>query len=376
MKKKISLILIVVLAAVFAFSACSQAPATTDAAESQNAPTEAAQASAEESTAPAEPESKEGFVVGMINGYMGNGWRTQLSDAVVALANEYIDAGVMKELNVQNAGDDVNEQIQIFRNMIATKPDMIMIVPNSQTALNPVIEEAHDAGILVVCIDQPVTSEFAVNVALDQYDWGKQIADWFVKEIEGKGDIIVLAGVAGGPSNVSRLQGQYDVLKQYPDIKVLTEVNGDWDQGTAQTVMSNVLASYPNIDGVLTQDGMSLGTVKAFQAAGRELPVISGETMVGFLRLWKELNQSEGLNTWAINDPPSVSTAALSIGIRLLQGKTPKEGTLKDNYFYYPVQVIIDNNNLDQYLDQYKDAEDTYFPDERLSEEAIDALFE
>jgi ribose transport system substrate-binding protein len=211
---------------------------------------------------------------------------------------------------------------------------------------------------------------------MDQYDWGKQIAEWFVQEIGGKGDIVVLAGVAGGPSNVSRLEGQYDVLEQYPDINVLTEVNGDWDQGTAQTVMSNVIASYPNIDGVLTQDGMSLGTIKAFQAAGRDIPVVSGETMVGFLRLWKELEESEGFNTWGINDPPSVSTAALSIGIRLLQGKTPKEGTLDGNYFYYPVQVIIDNDNLDEYLEEYKDAEDTYFPDERLSEEEIDSYFE
>ncbi len=374
MKRKLSLILMLALAAVFAFSACAQSPATTSSAANESA-SQSVAADASQAEAVQSESGKDGFVVGMINGYMGNGWRTQLSDAVEALAQEYIDSGVMKEIKVQNAGDDVNEQIQIFRNMIATKPDMIMIVPNSQTALNPVIEEAHDAGILVVCIDQPVTSEFAINVALDQYDWGKQIAEWFVKEIEGKGNIIVLAGVAGGPSNVSRLQGQYDVLKQYPDIKVLTEVNGNWDQGTAQTVMSNVIASYPNIDGVLTQDGMSLGTVKAFQAAGRKLPVISGETMVGFLRLWKDLSQSEGFNTWGINDPPSVSTAALSIGIRLLQGKTPKEGTLDNNYFYYPVQVFIDNNNLDEYIEKYKDAEDTYFPDERLSEEAIDALF-
>ncbi len=374
MKRKLSLILMLALAAVFAFSACAQSPATTSSAANESA-SQSVAADASQAEAVQSESGKDGFVVGMINGYMGNGWRTQLSDAVEALAQEYIDSGVMKEIKVQNAGDDVNEQIQIFRNMIATKPDMIMIVPNSQTALNPVIEEAHDAGILVVCIDQPVTSEFAINVALDQYDWGKQIAEWFVKEIGGKGNIIVLAGVAGGPSNVSRLQGQYDVLKQYPDIKVLTEVNGNWDQGTAQTVMSNVIASYPNIDGVLTQDGMSLGTVKAFQAAGRKLPVISGETMVGFLRLWKDLSQSEGFNTWGINDPPSVSTAALSIGIRLLQGKTPKEGTLDNNYFYYPVQVFIDNNNLDEYIEKYKDAEDTYFPDERLSEEAIDALF-
>ena len=33
--------------------------------------------------------------------------------------------------------------------------------------------------------------------------------------------------------------------------------------------MTDLLGSFPNIDGVLTQDGMSLGIIRAFEAAGK-----------------------------------------------------------------------------------------------------------
>lgn len=324
------------------------------------------------------PKSKDDFkplVVGMSNGYIGNGWRTQMTEAIETLAKEYEEKGLIEKLIVQHAGVDVNNQISQIRNMINANVDLLLIDPNSETALNPVIEEAHKKGITVIAFDQPVTSEHAINVVINQQEFGKNLAEWLVKELGGKGDIVMVTGLAGHPANVNRLIGMNEVLAKNPDVKVLTEVNGNWDEANAQQVTSNLIASYPNIDGVLTQDGMALGVVNAFEAANKELPVITGENMVGFLKKWKKLKDDKDFSTYGQNNPPGIGATALGFGVRLLQGKTFKE-PLENNTYYYPIGTHIKNDNLEAELEKVKDKPDTFTLDEWLSEEELDALFQ
>ena len=317
-----------------------------------------------------------GFVIGFSNGYIGNGWRTQMIDSVEDLGAYYQGKGWVDEIIVQNAGLDVNAQIGQIRNMIAMGVDLLLIDPNSETALNPVIEEAVDMGIPVIALDAPVTSPNAINIVIDQVKWGANLAEWFCEEIGGKGDIVIVSGIAGHPANVNRLRGMHAVLEQYPDINVLTEVNGNWDQASSQQVVSNLLTSYPEIDGVLTQDGMALGAVNAFIAAGRDVPVVTGELMMGYVKKWKELKDSTGFSSYGQNNPPGIGATALGIGVRMLMGKELKDGLIEDgNFFYYNVKDHVTNDNLDSYFDEYQFEPDSYFIDEWLTEDELDALF-
>jgi len=317
---------------------------------------------------------KEGFVIGVSNGYIGNGWRTQMLDSIEKLAEYYKGKGLVKEVIIQNAGVDVNTQIAQIRNMINSGVDLLMIDPNSETALNPVIEEAKAAKIPVIAFDAPVDNAYALNVVIDQVKWGENLAKWFCEELGGKGEIVIVSGIAGHPANVNRMKGMTAVLANYPDIKVLTEVNGNWDQASAQQAMSNLLASYPKIDGVLTQDGMALGVVNAFVAAGKDVPVVTGELMMGYVKKWKELKDTTGYASYGQNNPPGIGATALGMGVRLLQGKTFKTA-LTDNTYLYTVKDHVKNDNLDTYFDKYKDEPDAFFIDEWLNEEELDALF-
>jgi ribose transport system substrate-binding protein len=363
-------VLSLIMAISFLVSACggsAQTAATTAAADSK-----ATIASAQE-TKKEEPAKK--FVVGFSNGYIGNGWRNQMIEDAEKLAELYKGQGLLEKLIVQNAGTDVNNQIAQIKNMINAKVDLLLIDPNSETALNPVIEEAVSRGIVVIALDQAVTSKkVTANVVIDQKKWGATLAEWLCTQLNGKGNIVNVEGMAGHPANVRRQAGINEVLAKYPDIKVLTSVNGNWDQANSQQVMSNVLASYPNIDGVISQDGMALGVAKAFQAANRPIPPMTGELMVGFLKTWKELKDSQNFSTIGESNPPGISATALGIGIRVLQGKKLK--ALDNNTYYYPVKDIITNDKFDAYYETVKDKPDSYFPDEWLSEEELDALFE
>lgn len=321
-----------------------------------------------------------GYVVGVSNGYIGNSWRTQMIDSIEKLGEFYKGKGWIKEIIVQNAGLDTNNQIAQIRNMINGGVDILLVDPNSETALNPVMEEAVKKGITVVCIDQPVTSSDLLSVSIDQEKWGATLAEWLAKSLNGKGNIVRIEGIAGHPANVGRVRGIDATLAKYPNIKLLSSVNGNWVQASAQQAMSGLIAGYPSIDGVLAQDGMSLGVINAFEAADKPLPIVTGETQVAFLQKWDELKKAGKFSTFAENNPPGIGATGLGIAVRLVQGLKLKDGVVQKTsvyprVFYYEVKDKIANDGFDAYYQKNKDKAPTYFPDEYLSEKELDALF-
>ena len=370
MKKTVSVIVCMMMLAVFALTACAPAPAPAPETEAP-APVDVVDEPAESSELEA-PEKK--FLIGVSNGYIGNNWRTQMLDSIEYLASYYKGQGIIEDVIIQNAGLDVANQVTQIRNMINAGVDCLLIDPNSETALNPVIEEAVEQGILVISFDQPVTSDLAYNVVIDQVQWGANLAQWLVDELGGEGNIVIVEGLAGHPANVNRMRGMEEVIAANPGIKVLANVNGNWDQASSQQVMSDLLAAYPNIDGVLTQDGMALGVVNAFEAAGRDIPVVTGELMMGFVQKWNELKPS-GFSTYGQNNPPGIGATALGIAVRLLMGKEQNDGVLDGMNYFYAVSDHVKNDNFDSYYDTYQFKPDAYFIDEWLTEEQLDALF-
>ena len=62
-------------------------------------------------------------------------------------------------------------------------------------------------------------------------------------------NIVEIEGFPGHPANNARMDGVAEVLKGYPNIKVVAKDTGKWDEATGQQVMSNFLASFPTLDG-------------------------------------------------------------------------------------------------------------------------------
>ncbi len=318
-----------------------------------------------------------GIVVGLSNGPFTHSWRVQMIESLHNQAEAYIAKGWMSKLIVQNAGEDVNTQIAQIRNLIASKVNLILINPNSATALVPVIKEAQAAGILCIIYDQPVDNPPCLNVHMKQKFWMGPIVDWLAKQLNGQGNIVYISGIADQPGNIERDGVVTDTLKKYPGIKVLATANGNWDQAAAQQKMTDLLGSFPNIDGVLTQDGMTLGILRAFDAAGRKVPVVTGETQVAFIKEWKKRKDASGFSTFGVENSPGAVCTSLGIGIRLLQGKKLKPDVFAGpNDLWIKPALFVDNSNIDKIYDQYKDTLDSFYVNTWYSEDQIDALFQ
>ena len=318
-----------------------------------------------------------GIVVGLSNGPFTHSWRVQMVESLHNQVEAYVAKGWVSKLIVQNAGEDVNTQIAQIRNLIQSKVNLILINPNSATALVPVIKEAQAAGITCIIYDQGVDNPPCLNVHMHQAWWMGPIVDWLAKQLNGQGNIVYISGIADQPGNIERDQAAVETLKKYPGIKVLATANGNWDQAAAQQKMTDLLGSFPNIDGVLTQDGMSLGILRAFDAAGRKIPPVTGETQVAFIKEWEKRKTASGFNSFGVENSPGALCTSLGIGVRLLQGKKLKDSSfVKPNEIWTKPALFVDNNNIDQVFAKYKDTLDSFYVNTWYSEDQIDALFQ
>lgn len=306
------------------------------------------------------------YVVGMCNSFSGNSWRAQMMAELRKEADQLKANGILKDYIAADANGSTASQIQQIQNMVARKVDAILIDANSLTALNPAIEAAHKAGILVVSFDNVVESPYSMIINIDQVAFGRVGAEWLAKKLNGKGNIILLQGQAGLPDNDERWGGAKEVFDKYPNIKILGQVYAKWDQATGQQAVANLLPSFPNIDGVWSQGGaMTLGAIYAFQAANRPLVPMAGESNNGFLKVWKA-NLSKGFDSIAPSMPPTISADALDLAVKVLGGAdVPKDTLLKP--------PVITTETMDQYIQP--DLSDALWLPTKLSPAELEALF-
>ncbi|MHB1376112.1 MAG: substrate-binding domain-containing protein [Candidatus Humimicrobiaceae bacterium] len=370
-----TMVLMVAMILSLSLAGCKTAATTTTAAaETTAAAAETTAAAAETTAAPVKKLN-----VGFSNGLITHSWRTQMTADLVQEFGYYKGQGIVDKLSIQHAGFDVDLQISQIRNLINSGIDLLLINPNSLSALDPVIEEAKEKGILVFVFDQPVTSDLAYQIVPDQIVWMSALAEYVIGRIGGKGNVVYMSGYDGSPANTDRDTGVTQTLAKYPDVKLLTKVNGNWDPSTAQQAMATVLAAFPKIDAVMSQDGMCLGVVKAFQAANRAVPIMNGEGMIPFMDIWKELRDKEGFEAYAIaNGPGFTVNYALGVGLRMLQGKQIKDGFFNrgEKQAYVTLGPDFDNSTLDKiYNDHITTRGITEYIDNWPSQEELDALF-
>jgi len=313
------------------------------------------------------------YTIGLSNGWVGSEWRTQMIDEAKAMAAKWKDQGVDVKVIVQSANVDVQGQIAHVRNFINQGVDAIIINPNSPTAFDPVFRKAKQQKIIVVSTDAEVSSKDAIYVGIDQKGWAMMSARWLADTLDGNGNVVAINGVAGHPANQMRMEGYREVFANYMGIKILNEVNANWDQAQGQQAMQNLLATYPDINGVWVQDGMAAGAWRAILAEGRTNIAATGEIRKDFLETWK----AKQLNSGASVNPPGCMASALNVTVYMLMGKKFKKPVSDGKYgnaLYIPIP-FIDKGNFDKAYRQVQGKPGHYSVSESLTIEQAAAYF-
>jgi ribose transport system substrate-binding protein len=168
-----------------------------------------------------------------------------------------------------NAGEQAN-QLQDL--VTANRINALVVFPFESGALTRPVAQVKNKGVYVTVVDRGLTDTSAQDayVAGDNTAFGRVPAEYLAKALNGKGNIVALRGIPTTLDN-ERMNAFTEVLKNYPDIKLLDAQYGNWNRDDAFKVMQDYLTRFKQIDAVwAADDDMAVGVLKAIEQAKRD----------------------------------------------------------------------------------------------------------
>ena len=233
-------------------------------------------------------------------------------------AKKAMDDWKKKDPNVDfvfKTSGDVTKQVADIEDMLVQGVNGLVIFPFESAPVTPVVEKAHEKGVYVVVLDRGVTKPvYDVYISNDDESYARQAMEWICKELNYKGNIVLIEGV---PSVISDLRTKTakDVAAKYPGMKVLDSQPGNWNKEKATAVMENYLAKYKAIDAVYTaDDDMLEGALQAYSESGRkDIKIMFGGAAKK--EIVKRIMDGDPLVRADATYPPDVVATAVSLAV-------------------------------------------------------------
>ncbi|WP_428377030.1 substrate-binding domain-containing protein [Lichenicoccus sp.] len=189
-------------------------------------------------------------------------------DAAASAKQEAARFGIT--LDIQAAKDEASmiEQLNLAQTVASQKPDALLLSPESDSNLAPVVEAAREANVPTVIIDDARTKGASVYIGTDQVSIGADAADYFHKIDPKGGNLAQIEGAAGSPNARLRMQGFTSRLGAYPNLHLVASQPGNWDRLTSMNAAANIVRQHPELVGIYANnDGMALGVYEAMANA-------------------------------------------------------------------------------------------------------------
>lgn len=261
------------------------------------------------------------------DGFGGNSWkkiaRREFELEAAKCAN-------ITKITYTDAQGNPERQIFDIQALGAQGYDVIIVFADGGEATVRAMRQATKAGAAVVpwAVGKDFPGkrgeDYLTTVTNDLQDDGRVLAEWIVKQLGGKGNIVIYGGIPGNTLTIAEQKGFKPVFDKHPGIKVLEgPVDTNWDPAQYQKVTTALLAKYPKIDAIYADYGLGLmGAMRAFEAAGRPIPIIGVQDANEMGCFWADKKASNlDFKLGTINFAgPWMARWALRKGVAAVQG--------------------------------------------------------
>ncbi|RZI89620.1 MAG: ABC transporter substrate-binding protein, partial [Microbacterium sp.] len=199
------------------------------------------------------------------------------------------DQGVISEMETRDAQDSDDTQIADIDYFIAEGGcDVFIISPNSTAAMTPAVERACDTGKPVIVFDRGVETDCPVTFIhpIGGFAWGIDTAEFLIDNLE-PGDRVVGLRILPGVDVLEQRWAAAEKLFADAGIDAVDHFTGA-DPAEIKSIISDELAK-GDVKGIWMDAGDgAVAAIEAFEDAGVDYPVMTGEDEMSFLRKWKE----------------------------------------------------------------------------------------
>ena len=195
-------------------------------------------------------------------------------DVAVGIRDEAGKYNIKVDLLAAKDESSLVEQLNLAQTVLSGKPDALLLSPQSDSNLVPVIEAAQKLNIPTIIIDDARTAGASTYIGTDQVAIGAKAADFLGKLYSNGGKVAQIEGQAGSPNARKRIQGYTDTVKANAKLNLVASQPGDWDRLKALNATTNIMRENGDLAGIYANnDGMALGVYEAVKAAGKEKQV-------------------------------------------------------------------------------------------------------
>ncbi len=282
-------------------------------------------------------------VVGLVMKSLANEFFKTMEEGAQKYAKE--DGTFELKAVGMNSETDIDTQVSAMENFITQQVDIIVVAPADSVGMVTSVERAVKAGITVVNFDVTLNKDALKKTSLgedflfvgpDNADGAEIVGNHLGEKLGKGGKVIIIEGNPGADNAQQRKAGFMRSVKTY-ELDLLDSKTAHWETEEANTLMTNLLTKYPEVQGVMcANDSMVVGVEKAIAAAGKtgDILIVGFDNIGAVQKLIKEGKVLATIDQFG----PEMAANAIKVGFRILGGekltgweKTPIELVTKDN---------------------------------------------
>ena len=221
------------------------------------------------------------------------------------------------EVLYASANGDATKQVDNIQQLASQDPDAMVVVPMGPGIKGQVAAAAAQKIPVVLCAGRLEGDSGAVSTVARSYELQATLwAEWIVKQLNGKGRVAMLSGIAGVPTAEYQKTAAEKVFAKHSGIEVVAKEYTDWSPTKAKTVAATLVSK--DLDAIWSDSGISdLGVVEAYESAGKPIPPLTGDSSNAFLKAVDGKDVKFALSAF----PPEQSTQCLDVALDALAGK-------------------------------------------------------
>jgi len=226
-----------------------------------------------------------------------------------------------------NSETDIDTQISAVENFVTQKVDIICVAPADSVGLVSPVKKAIKAGITVVNFDVKLDDKALADAGLANLvfvgpdnEEGAYLAGAELARKLGKGGKVVIIEGNPGADNAKMRKAGFDRAARELGLQVLTSMTAHWETEEANTLMTNLLTRFPEVQGVMAaNDSMALGVVKALDAAKKsgKVLVVGFDNIPAVQKLVKEGKVLATIDQFG----PDMAANCIRTGFRMKKGE-------------------------------------------------------
>lgn len=232
-------------------------------------------AGSEETVTNPSPTTKTSLTIGIAMTWGHPYWQNMITGLKDEAAAQEQQRGLTISAVFQNAEEDATKQTAQCENFVTQGVDAVIMVPMREEASVRAVWLLNDANVPVILVNRTINdttgrATWVCYTGTDTYEGAKVSAQLLMDAIGGAGEIAELQQVLGCGPQIARTQALEDVLRDYPNVRLVSQQSFGSDEAQAVGITQGLLGAHPELVGIYAHgDNAAMHALKAAEAAGR-----------------------------------------------------------------------------------------------------------